>query len=115
MNKHHIEEVLEISKASLLKKIDREYDREEATRAGDLLRRRGKYYTLAEIEFIAGFMVSSHDACVFDNPEDYSALEVYQAKQIHARYDRVLEKLEAMLGEPPVFGLMPRGTSSVPE
>jgi hypothetical protein len=43
------------------------------------------------------------------------AVEVYQVKQIHARYDRVLAKLESMLGEPPVFGLMPRGTSSVPE
>ena len=113
---YHIEEVLEISKASLLRKIDRDFtDRADAKLAGDLLRRRGKYYTLEEIEYIAGYMVSGHDECVYDHPEDYSAVELYQVKQIHARYDRVLAKMKGMLGRAPMFGVTPPGHVSVPE
>jgi hypothetical protein len=101
---YHIEDVLEISKASLRRKIERDFDRPDAMVAATLLRRRGKMYLLNEIEYITGYMISGHDDCVESHPEDYTPVEVHQVKLNQERYARVLAKLEGLLGRKPVFG-----------
>ena len=102
--KYNIEDVLEISKASLRRKIERDFDRVDAKVAANMLRLRGKMYSLEEIEYIAGYMISGHDDCVESHPEDYTAVEVHQVTRNQERYARILAKLEGLLGRKPVFG-----------
>lgn len=83
----NIENVLETSKISLKRKIHTWFDSDEATKAEELLARRGSNYTIEELKFLHGFQLSGHDVCVMDNQEDYTALEVYQAEQAQRRYD----------------------------
>jgi len=98
----NIEEVLEIGKQSLRNKIERDAtDSPAATVVIELLKRRGKEYTITEIEQIAGFMVSGHDECVDANPDDYSAVEVYQCRRNLKRYEKVYDKLTTLLGRNP--------------
>lgn len=98
----NIEKVLGITKQSLKRKIHVQYDSDEASAAEVLLSRRGKLYTLAEIKHLHGFMLSGHDACVIDNSEDYSAVEVHTAQENERRHidaENNIEKLEELHGE----------------
>ncbi len=90
--------ILGITKTSLKNKIKVWYDSEEADEAFTLLQRRGNKYSFNELCFLVGFMLSGHDACVMDNSEDYTPLEIYNAEQAHNRYDAAVEQLK-LLGE----------------
>jgi hypothetical protein len=91
----HIENVLETSKVSLKRKIHTWFDSDEATKAEELLARRGNHYTVEELVFLHGFQLSGHDVCVLDNQEDYTALEIYNAEQAQLRYDAADENLKS--------------------
>lgn len=91
------ERVLGITKASLKHKIQVWFDSEESSKALALLSRRGRQYTKEELGFLHLFMLSGHDACVVDNTDEYSAVEVYTAVQNHRRYDAAKSNLEAQI------------------
>jgi hypothetical protein len=77
------ERVLGITKTSLKNKILVWFDSEDSRKALTLLSRRGRQYTKEELGFLHLFMLSGHDACVVDNTDEYSAVEVYTALQNH--------------------------------
>jgi hypothetical protein len=63
--------------------------------AKDLLDRRGSAYTLAECRTLVEHLgMSSHDECILDNPDDFTHLEIWRAKDNEKRYNRALRLLE---------------------
>lgn len=68
-------------------------------RAAELLERRGQLYTLDEVELLACYLTSSHDACVTDNPDDYSRIEVWRAEQNERNAEYVHACMQAIRAE----------------
>jgi hypothetical protein len=66
---------------------------------GQLIFQRGQNYTLPEICVMLGWLTTSHDDCVLDCPEEYSALEVYQVKQKIKRQLEITNRFCDMLKE----------------
>jgi hypothetical protein len=53
-----------------------------------LLREKRQRYTLAELRELAGFFHTAHDDCVVDNPDEYTALQVYiSTRKVQASED----------------------------
>lgn len=66
---------------------------EEAVR---LINRRGSIYTIAEAELLVSWYVTSHDECVWENPEDFEPLQVYIANKKIERSENALEILKTI-------------------
>ena len=60
---------------------------------GPLFRCKTQEYTLPEIERMFMYLLTAHDACVIDNADEYSAVEVYGARQKERAYERAMKKL----------------------
>ena len=93
---------LNINKSAIRKNIDQfvewnglEDERmEEAMDVMTLLHQRGDNYTKEEAALILKWYVTSSDHCVWENDEDYSAVEVYQATKKIERYENAMKILE---------------------
>lgn len=101
MNIHLLND-LGVYKASLKAKFYRDFGErvkdgdEHAIRARDLLERRGQLYTLEECYVLAGYLVSSHDVCVLDNPDDYSKVEYWTSQVNEAKCNQILDFLDKL-------------------
>ena len=95
---------LNIYKSSIRHAIDRfveevgtEDERmEEVMDALTLLHKRGDKYTISEAELLIEWYINSHDECVWDNPDDFSALQVYAANKKIEKYNKAKSILETL-------------------
>ena len=95
---------LNITKSVIRKQIDRFADEagtqddrwESAMDAMTLLHERGDVYTLDEAELLVNWFVSAHDECVYENEEDYSAVEVHVANLKIRKQDDALIYIESL-------------------
>jgi hypothetical protein len=69
---------------------------ESAMDAMTILKDRGDICNLDEAELLVSWYVSAHDECVWENEEDYSALEVYQAKKKLERQENAMKIIESL-------------------
>jgi len=91
---YDLEIILRTTKQGLKRKLDSNwYFTDHYQRGLALLKRRGLYYSLADLEDLACFMSTSHDDCVVENPEDFSPVEVYQSKRNLRAMNRALDKI----------------------
>lgn len=58
-----------------------------------LIAKRTQSYTIPELELLFSWLWTSHDDCVDQNSDDYSALEVYQSQQKIKRGQEALDRL----------------------
>jgi hypothetical protein len=95
---------LNINKSAIRKNIDTyvEYNGyteerfEEAMDVMTLLHQRGDNYTKQEAQLIMGWYLTPHDDCVWDNEEDFSAVEVYQVNKKYERMNKAMEIIESI-------------------
>lgn len=96
---------LNINKSALRYNIDRFIDEvgledermEEAMDAMTLLGQRGDKYTIEETSLLLEWYITSHDECVWDNPDDFNPLQVYAANKKIEKYEvakKVLQDLK---------------------
>lgn len=84
---------------SLLVKNFSDNDRgPEHDEARHLLTRRTQRYTPSELEVLFDYLWTAHDDCVSENPEDYTALEVYNARRKIENGEAAKNLLEAKFG-----------------
>tara|TARA_R110001599_G_scaffold299537_3_gene504553 strand:+ start:6751 stop:7077 length:327 start_codon:yes stop_codon:yes gene_type:complete len=69
---------------------------ESAMDAMTILKDRGDICNLDEAELLISWYVSSHDECVWENEEDYSALEAFQAIKKIERQENAMKILETL-------------------
>jgi hypothetical protein len=72
-----------------------EADERGLTQAVELINKRTQMYTPEEASRLISWYVSSHDDCVVENPEDFHPLQVYNATEKFARYDRAYNKIKS--------------------
>jgi len=95
---------LNITKSAIRKQIDRFAEEfgtsderwEEAMDVMTLLYDRGDVYTLDEAQILISWYVSAHDECVYDNEDDYSAVEVYQATKKIEKQEKAMKIIESL-------------------
>ena len=95
---------LNITKNAIRKQIDRFAEEfgtsderwEEAMDVMTLLYDRGDVYTLDEAQILISWYVSAHDECVYDNEDDYSAVEVYQATKKIEKQEKAMKIIESL-------------------
>ena len=92
----HLLDDLGVYKATLKRNFADNDRGAEFDRDRELLARRTQRYTLEEAEVLLGWCSTSHDDCVDENPEDYSPIEVYTARQKLLRRDDAVARLEAL-------------------
>lgn len=73
-------------------------DEEWRDRTESLVKRRGNFYTLSELEdLVCLFDITSHQECILENPDDFSGLELHQAKETQRRFDRIHDRYRAYI------------------
>lgn len=92
----HLLDDLGVYKATLKRNFADNDRGAEFDRDRELLARRTQRYTLEEAEVLLGWCSTAHDDCVDENPEDYSPIEVYTARQKLLRRDEAVARLEAL-------------------
>ena len=61
-----------------------------------LLQQRGDKYTIAEAELLIQWYITSHDECVWDNPDDFNSLQVYAANKKIEKFEKAQSILETL-------------------
>lgn len=61
-----------------------------------LLHQRGDKYTVAEAKLLIQWYITSHDECVWDNPEDFNPLQVYAANKKIEKFEKAQSILETL-------------------
>src|SRR5690606_9561065 len=77
---HHLLDDFGMYKSTVRRNFDDNDRGPEYDHVRELLDRRTQRYTLAELKEISGFFCTAHDECVIENPDDYTPLQVYAAK-----------------------------------
>ena len=90
---YDLENVLRISKQSLKNKIANNFYDEHRDRGLSILARRGRLYSLDDLEYLAGFIASSHDQCVCDNSDEFTPVEVYQSRRNDHLMDKAFDRV----------------------
>ena len=90
---YDLESVLRVSKQSLKNKIDNNWFDEHRDRGFAMLARRGRLYNLDDLEYLAGFIASSHDECVVENSYDYTPVELYQSERNMKLMDKAFDRV----------------------
>jgi hypothetical protein len=95
---------LNINKSAIRNNIDRfveecglEDERMElAMDTLTLLHQRGDSYTPNEVMMIISWYVTSHDECVWDNPDDFHPLQVYAVNKKVEKYEAAINFINGL-------------------
>ena len=96
---------LGIARPTIIKIIDRFVDEvgnedermEDVMDSLSLLNQRADKYTPEEARKLISWYITIHDECVSDNSDDFSGVEVYNAKQKIKRFDNAMSVIELNL------------------
>jgi len=66
-----------------------EADGADARQIWALLHERRQWYTLDELELLAGVVMTAHDDCILDWPEGRPAVQIWTAQRNSQEHDRV--------------------------
>tara|TARA_R110000772_G_scaffold59349_1_gene134414 strand:- start:424 stop:738 length:315 start_codon:yes stop_codon:yes gene_type:complete len=95
---------LNINKSAIRNNIDQfvhdvgfQDDRiENAMDALTLLQQRGDSYTTDEAKQLISWYITSHDETVWDNEDDFTALQVYTVNKKMDKYDNAVSYIESL-------------------